>query len=691
MHSGIARALFELLSSMRFAISLLTILSIASVVGTVVRQNEPFNAYLNQFGPFWFPVFEKLGLYSVYNAGWFLVILAFLVLSTSLCIVRQTAPMLREMRSFRERAREASLRSFAHRAILVPAVPEADTIERARAYLAHAGFASRVADNGEGTLLAARQGSAGRIGYFLAHGAIVLICVGGLLDGNLPLRLQVWLGDKHTTTGNQLIADIPESARLGTGNPSFRGDVFIPEGRTTSFAVLGLADGILLQELPFNVALDKFHIEHYENGMPKRFASDIRVTDRSSGKTTQHTIEVNRPLTVDGITLYQSSFEDGGSRLTIKARSLLPGRPGVLREIEGVVGESLAFADAGAGFAYTLEFTDFKAFNVEDMRGSEGGQGDDAPRGMDKLQRHLGSGAKGAEDRDMRNIGPSFTFKLRDPAGQAREFHNYMLPIEQGERWFLYTGLRDAQADAFRYMRIPLDERGSVDSWFAIRDRLLDPAQRDTLVGRFAARSFPAGRGQDAMREALAQSARQTLGLFAEKGYETLGGFIEKSVPEAERGQAADVLVRILQGLAFEAWTLHRETTGEAALELNPARATFLNDTIAAISDSHFYGAPAWLQLDAFEERHATVLQATRSPGMPLVYLGALLLVLGVFAMLYIRERRLFVLVKPNEALVAMSSNRRTLDVDETFRQHVEGLAAVLGAPVPASDSREGA
>ena len=113
MHSGIARALFELFSSMRFAISLLTILSIASVVGTVVRQNEPFNAYLNQFGPFWFPVFEKLGLYSVYNAGWFLVILAFLVLSTTLCIVRQTAPMLREMRSFRERASETSLRSFA--------------------------------------------------------------------------------------------------------------------------------------------------------------------------------------------------------------------------------------------------------------------------------------------------------------------------------------------------------------------------------------------------------------------------------------------------------------------------------------------------------------------------------------------------------------------------------------------------
>lgn len=645
MHRGTARALFELLSSMRFAISLLTILSIASVVGMVVRQHEPFNAYLSQFG-----------LYSVYNAGWFLVILAFLVLSTTLCIGRQAAPMLREMRSFRERAREASLRSFAHRASLVPAVPHADAVARAAAYLAHTGFASRVADNG---------------------------------DGNLPLRLQVWLGDKHITVANQLIVDIPGSARLGVNNPRFRGDVFIPEGRMSSFAVLGLGDDILLQELPFTITLDKFHIDHYDNGMPKRFASDIRVTDRRSGETTAHTIEVNKPLTVDGITLYQSSFEDGGSLLAIKARSLLPGRPGVLHELQCRVGETTEFADARAGFRYTLEFTDFKAFNVEDMGTGEAPA--DATRTMERLQQHLGSGAKAPARREMRNLGPSFTFKLRDAAGQAREFHNYMLPIEQDGRWFLYAGLRETQADAFRYMRIPLDGGGRVETWFAIRDRLLDPAQRNALVERFAARSFPTEAGQDAMRAALIQSARQTLGLFSEKGYESLGGFIEQSVPEAERSAAADVLIRILQGVASEAWMMAREVDGEPALALNPARATYLNDTIAAISDSQFYGAPAWLQLDAFEERHATVLQATRSPGMSLVYLGALALVLGVFAMLYIRKRRLFVLVKADEALVAMSSNRKALDVDAAFRHHVGGLAAVLGAPVPASSTQEGA
>ena len=77
-------SLFDLLSSMRFAIGLLTILAIASVIGTVLQQNQPYPNYVIEFGQFWFTVFEWLGLFDVYHSAWFLILLAFLVLSTSL-------------------------------------------------------------------------------------------------------------------------------------------------------------------------------------------------------------------------------------------------------------------------------------------------------------------------------------------------------------------------------------------------------------------------------------------------------------------------------------------------------------------------------------------------------------------------------------------------------------------------------
>jgi cytochrome c biogenesis protein len=46
------RRAVELLSSMRFAIALLVVLSIASIIGTVLTQDDPYPNYVNQFGPF---------------------------------------------------------------------------------------------------------------------------------------------------------------------------------------------------------------------------------------------------------------------------------------------------------------------------------------------------------------------------------------------------------------------------------------------------------------------------------------------------------------------------------------------------------------------------------------------------------------------------------------------------------------
>ncbi len=50
--SRMLSALVELLSSTRFAISLLAVICIALVIGAVVKQYELLNDYVNQFGPF---------------------------------------------------------------------------------------------------------------------------------------------------------------------------------------------------------------------------------------------------------------------------------------------------------------------------------------------------------------------------------------------------------------------------------------------------------------------------------------------------------------------------------------------------------------------------------------------------------------------------------------------------------------
>ena len=89
--------LLEFLGSMNLAITLLVTVGIASVIGTVLKQNEPYQNYVFKFGPFWFEIFNSLGLYDVYSAAWFLLIMTFLVLSTSTCIYRNAPLMLHDI------------------------------------------------------------------------------------------------------------------------------------------------------------------------------------------------------------------------------------------------------------------------------------------------------------------------------------------------------------------------------------------------------------------------------------------------------------------------------------------------------------------------------------------------------------------------------------------------------------------
>src|SRR5690625_7032838 len=62
----------------------------------------------------------------------------------------------------------------------------------------------RSSDLGDSYLVAAKKGGANRLGYVFGHAAIVIICIGGLLDSDLPVRMQVWLGDKQDRKSTRL-------------------------------------------------------------------------------------------------------------------------------------------------------------------------------------------------------------------------------------------------------------------------------------------------------------------------------------------------------------------------------------------------------------------------------------------------------------------------------------------------------
>ncbi len=672
------REVVELVSSMRFSIALLTAICVASVIGTVIPQNESHGNYINQLGPVWADVFAIAGLTKVYSAWWFLWMLVLLVLSTGLCVARHTPGILVDLRDYKESLREQSLQAFHFKASEHTKETPLAAQRRVSGYLTAAGWRIKVKARPQGTMLAAQRGSANKLGYIATHAAIVLICLGGLLDGDLSVQAQMAWQGKSIYTGGGTVQGVGGTHRLNARTSAFRANLRVVEGSHASTAVINLGDGVVLQQLPFEVELRKFGIDYHSTGMPRQFSSDIVIHDHESGQVTAATVKVNQPAFYRGVAIYQSSFEDGGSRLILEAIPLESGREPFA--LEGHVGGSMLLPGvSGDAQRFTVEFTGLRVINVENLAAT-------------------GEGKHVDRQKVLRNVGPSVSYKLRDAAGQAIEYHNYMLPIDFEGRSVFLLGVRGAPDLPYRYLRIPADDTGGMAGWVRLRQALSDPVLRHEAAARYAAHGAKVnGPGVEASLESAAGRLLDAFaGADARQQNHRAAGLLAISdlldpVAQDRRGPASESALRVLAGGLFELLNLTRERAGLAPLVFKGGVPSFMQEAVLALSDSFLYPAPLALALTDFEQVQASVFQVTRAPGKTLVYLGAVLLAAGVFAMLYVRERRLWVWLAANPqsgtlVTFALSTTRRNLDAEAEFerlKSMLFPLRSQVGGPFP--------
>ena len=63
-----------------------------------------------------------------------------------------------------------------------------------------------------------------------------------------------------------------------------------------------------IKEMPIAIELKKFIMETYDDGKPKRYASEIQILTKS-GKNIETTVDVNKPCEVDGWKIYQYGYD----------------------------------------------------------------------------------------------------------------------------------------------------------------------------------------------------------------------------------------------------------------------------------------------------------------------------------------------------------------------------------------------
>jgi cytochrome c biogenesis protein len=635
---------------MNLAITLLVAISVAAIIGTVLQQAQPYPDYVRKFGPFWFEVFERLGLYDVYGAAWFLVLLGLLLVSTAVCVYRNAPTMLRDMRQFRLDVQEKSLRGFHQRAEWDAAGETAQVAGRAGAALAAQGYRVRVKDHGDRIVVAGMRGSWNRLGYLLTHVAIVVICVGGLIDGNLPLKVAERLGRLQVETRDIPASQVPPESTLPADSAAFRGSVRIPEGGQADFVFLNVRDGFLLQKLPFRVELIDFRIDHYPSGQPKSFESDLVIHDPELDEPLKRTIAVNHPLIHKGYAIYQASFSDGGSRLKLRAHAL--DAPDIAPlELEGAVYQNLKVVTPRGPL--TMELIDFKAYNVFPA---------DTEDGREKFT----------------NYGPSVVFKLRNEAGEAIEYLNYMAPVSLDGRLYFMSGMRATPGEPYRYLYIPLDSQASLDRFLALRASVLDEARVRRTVAAQADGLMPAG-SDGAARANLIDSIVHLVGLFGRGGMGAVMDQVEQAVPEAERQQAVESYIMVLQSVIGSLYVDQLREEGVLGEQgVGEADAKFFEDALEAFAALGSYGSPLLVQMTDFQHVEASGLQITRAPGKDIVYLGCVMLMAGVFFMFYLHHRRVWLSVaavgQGARVLFAGTGNRDRAE----FASEFEGLQRVL-------------
>jgi cytochrome c biogenesis protein len=255
-----------------------------------------------------------------------------------------------------------------------------------------------------------------------------------------------------------------------------------------------------------------------------------------------------------------------------------------------------------------------------------------------------------------------------------------MQPMQIDGKHYFLSGMRETVQDDFRYLRIPVDSDFSMDGFMHFRATMLDAAKYPEIAQRIARNSIDVKKDPKVKKQ-FEESVVQLLTVFAKSGYTGVAQVIEKSVPEKEREAVARTYIKMVSVAAFEAYNMSLEANNKPLLASNAETETLLRDSLNAFSDIFFFGTPYYLQLEQFEHKEASGLQLTKSPGQKWVYLGSVLLVLGIFSMMYIRERRIWLSIRSGKQQVhfAMASNRKNLDFEKEFNLYREQLRSLIG------------
>ena len=214
-------------------------------------------------------------MFDVFGSAWYMAIYLALLGALVACLVPRTRALVRALRS--RPPRGGDLARYRTRASFqTPAAPD-QAMAAARRVLRRSRY--RLAGH-EAASWPGRRGSCARRASMLFHVSLLVLLIG------------LAYGKGYGYRGQAAIVEGETWANARVGYDSFSpGRFFGPE-----------------RLAPFQLRLDDFTNSFYPNNTPREFASQVTALDLDGRKLQSQRVAPNRPMTVDGVRIFQSDY-----------------------------------------------------------------------------------------------------------------------------------------------------------------------------------------------------------------------------------------------------------------------------------------------------------------------------------------------------------------------------------------------
>ncbi|UCC41592.1 MAG: cytochrome c biogenesis protein ResB [Candidatus Aminicenantes bacterium] len=286
------KSLLQFFSSVKLAIVLLIIITIASIVGTLIPQNRSLAEYAARHGQF-ANLFNRLQLTSLYQSFWFIGLLILFSLNILVCTLMRISPKWK--RAFQSKFIKE------RKKILVLKIKESfqknwslsKTTEELKKALSSRRYRLKEVSEENKTFFLARKRILGLFGSDIVHLGLLIILAGGIISGI----------------------------------SGFKTNLNISEGQVLS-----------IPKADFKLRLDKFETEYYPNGSDKDWKSTLTVIENNESRLSK-TVEVNHPLSYKGFVFYQSGYGWNWESPSLEIWAKKREDPSFLKKIEIKIGE----------------------------------------------------------------------------------------------------------------------------------------------------------------------------------------------------------------------------------------------------------------------------------------------------------------------------------------------------------------